>query len=94
MSLFKVDYTKEGPGIEKDAPQKNAFFRYFQLLWAKRFKILQGNLLYFAFNFVVLLVVLVLLYYLSSLAFTLTGNDMEILADKNFVDTFYRILRR
>ncbi len=92
MGLFKVDYTKEGPGIDKNAPPKRAFFRYFELLWAKRFKIFQGNILYFGFNLITLLIVFVILYYLSSFAFTLTGRDMSILEDPNMSDTFYRIL--
>ena len=95
MNLFKVNYAKEGPGVDKNAPPKRAFFRYWELLWRKRFKLIQSNLLYFAFNLIVLLIVLVLLYVLFSLSLTLTGTDLNAWAAANDglnVDTFYRMI--
>lgn len=95
MSLFKINYTKEGPGVDKNAPPKRAIFRYFELLWRKRFKIMQGNLLYFAFNLVVFLFVLALMYLLFSLSLTLTGTDLDAWAAAENglnVDTFYRMI--
>lgn len=93
MNLFKINYAKEGPGIDKNAPPKKAFFRYWELLWRKRFKLIQANLLYFAFNLVVLLVVLAILYVLFSLSLTLTGTDIDSLAGSDlYVDTFYRMI--
>ncbi|MBE7056727.1 MAG: hypothetical protein E7388_04720 [Ruminococcaceae bacterium] len=93
MSLFKINYDKEGPGIEKDEPQKRAFFRYIEMLWAKRFKILQGNLLYFGFNLIVLLITLVLMYFMFSLAVTMRGMDFNEWGAQDLnIDTFYRIV--
>jgi len=49
MGLFSSDrYFKPGKGIEKDAPQKNAFFRFFELYFRKFGKYVLVNLIYLA----------------------------------------------
>ena len=46
MSIFNR-YFKEGPGVEKDAPQKNRFFLFFELFGRKFTKLILLNVLYF-----------------------------------------------
>ena len=47
MKLFKfLDFTKDGKGIEKDAPQKRAFFRFWSRFWEKRYRLIGANFLY------------------------------------------------
>ncbi|MDR1892247.1 MAG: hypothetical protein LBQ48_04500 [Oscillospiraceae bacterium] len=43
------DYTKAGPGVEKNAPVKNRFFVFWEVLFRKFWKIVLVNLLFFAF---------------------------------------------
>lgn len=45
MSLF-ASYTKPGPGVSKDAPQKTAFFRFFEIFSRKFWDLVKMNLLY------------------------------------------------
>ena len=40
------DYTKEGPGIRKDAPKKKAFFVFFETYFRNFFKFFSINLVY------------------------------------------------
>lgn len=52
MNLFKKLYLKEGKGIEADEPEKRAFFRFLEILWLKRFKLVAVNFLYFLCNLI------------------------------------------
>ncbi len=47
MGIFGGNYSKVGPGISKDAPEKNRFFLLFELLGRKFFKLIQLNMMYF-----------------------------------------------
>lgn len=47
MGLFN-GYSKPGPGVSKDAPEKNRFFLFFELFARKFFKLLKLNLMYVA----------------------------------------------
>lgn len=40
------DYTKEGPGVRKDAPKKKAFFAFFEIFFRNFFKFISINLVY------------------------------------------------
>ena len=56
MGLFSNMYTKEGKGVEKNAPQKNSFFTFFEY-YARHFsKLLTGNMLYTIISFPVVTV--------------------------------------
>ncbi len=46
MGLFSNLYTKEGKGVEKNAPQKKSFFRFFELYGRNFSKLITGNMLY------------------------------------------------
>ncbi len=70
-----VNFTKEGKGIDKDAPQKSGIARYFEILWQKRFKLMGTNLLYILFSLPVFALVLFLLYFSTSFAMSLAGFE-------------------
>lgn len=46
MGLFN-GYLKEGPGVEKDAPEKHRFFLFFELFGRKFSKLILLNIMYF-----------------------------------------------
>ncbi|MBQ8165007.1 MAG: hypothetical protein IJZ94_04250 [Clostridia bacterium] len=51
MGLFKSEkYTKPGKGVEKNEKQKRPFFRFFELLWRKKYKLIGINLIYVLMN--------------------------------------------
>ncbi|MDY3928921.1 MAG: DUF624 domain-containing protein [Clostridia bacterium] len=58
MGLF-FNYTKEGPGVDKNAPKKKGIFLYFEILFRKIWKLCQANFLY-----VVCSLPMILIYYL------------------------------
>ena len=41
-----LDFTKEGPGVRKDAPKKKAFFAFFELFFRNFFRFFSINLVY------------------------------------------------
>ena len=43
------DYTREGPGVSKDAPKKKRFFQFFDLYFRKLSKLCSANLLFLLF---------------------------------------------
>ena len=47
MGLFKHNYTKEGPGVQKDEPRKKGISRFFQVLSRVGWDIFKANLLFF-----------------------------------------------
>ena len=49
MGLFTKNYSKPGKGVEKDEQQKRPFFLFFELFFAKFWKMIQLNLLYLLF---------------------------------------------
>ncbi len=46
MGLFTPNYSKPGPGIEKDAPEKNRFFLFFELFFTKISNLITINFVY------------------------------------------------
>lgn len=60
MGLFSGRYTKEGPGVSKNAPEKHRFFLFFELFFRKFSKLVWLNIIYF-----VTLIPLMLGLYLS-----------------------------
>lgn len=49
-----LDFTKEGPGVRKDAPKKKAFFAFFETYFRNIGRFVSVNLLYFALSLPVL----------------------------------------
>lgn len=45
MGIFGTNYSKPGPGIDKDAPQKKGIFRFFEIFFRKFSKLTQLNML-------------------------------------------------
>lgn len=43
------NYDKPGKGVDKDEPQKHAFFLFFELYFRKFWKLIEANLLFFVF---------------------------------------------
>lgn len=62
MGLFSRNWDKPGPGVEKDAPQKNAFFKYFELVVRKIWQLITQNLLFFLVTLPVIITVYMLAY--------------------------------
>ncbi len=89
-----VHFTKEGKGVDKDAPPKRAFFRYIELFWRKRFKLIGSNVLYFACSILMILLVVAMMYIVTSLSLTISGttNMNEWMSNQLNADTFYRIV--
>lgn len=59
MALFSNKrYYKPGKGVEKDAPEKNAFFKFFELYGRKFWRFIEVNLIYL----VVILPILMAIY--------------------------------
>lgn len=55
MGIFP-DYTKAGPGVDKNAPKKKGVFLYFELLWRYLWKFVQSNALYVAVSLPILFI--------------------------------------
>lgn len=77
MKLFrKLLYLDDGKGIEKGAPEKRAFFRFWEIFWLKKYKLVAVNFMYFICNLIPMALA-ALSYMLSvSLYFTLVGKSM------------------
>ncbi len=60
MGIFSFNYSKPGPGVDKDAPQKKGIFRYFEIFFRKFWKLLQVNMLYFLTSIPLLLILYIL----------------------------------
>lgn len=60
MGLFSFNYSKPGPGVDKDAPQKKGVFRYFEIFFRKFWKLIQANMLYFLCSLPFLLIMYII----------------------------------
>ena len=71
------NYSKPGPGVEKEEQQKRRFFLFFELFFRKFWKLIQLNLLYLLFWIPPLIAGTLLTPYnatLAYLAFFLVGT--------------------
>lgn len=57
MGLFGFNYSKPGPGVDKDAPKKKGIFLFFELFFRKFWKLIHANMLYFICSIPMLLIV-------------------------------------
>ena len=46
MAIFKYDYNKEGPGVDKNEAPDNAFVRFFKVIWTKFGQLVILNIVY------------------------------------------------
>ncbi len=75
MSLFQ-NYEKSGAGIAKNAPEKKPFFRYWELVFNKFWKIIEINMLMAAAFLPLILAAVVIYYFIQDY----TGTAMLIAA--------------
>jgi len=61
------DYTKEGPGVPKDAPPKSRFRIFFEVLGRKFWNIVKVNLLFGIFNIPAIIFLVIFAVYLQAL---------------------------
>lgn len=85
MGIFSKMYTKEGKGVEKNAPEKNSFFKFFELFGRSFNKLVSGNMLYVIFAFPLLTVGLAEagLTYICRAA----ARDQHTFVGSDFMDT-------
>ena len=70
MGLFSnKSYYKPGKGVEKDAPQKNAFFHFFELYGRKFWRFIEVNFIYLLVLLPILLAVYTEVYDTMSTTF-------------------------
>jgi len=73
MGFFGGGFTKEGPGVDKNAPKKKGIFLYIEIFIRKFWKIVQLNLLYTLFS----IPMLVLLYFLAPVSTDFTARIVQ-----------------
>ena len=75
MKLFNSNrYTKEGKGIDKDKPEKKPFFKFWEIVWFKRFKLIALNFMYFIPNLIAAALAGLSYYTATSLFYTLSNQ--------------------
>lgn len=63
MKIFNmVHFTKEGKGVDKDAPPKKPFFRFFDIFFRKFYKLMRLNFLFIIFNLPATIITVFLIY--------------------------------
>ena len=78
MKLFNSNrYTKEGKGIDKDKPEKKPFFKFWEIVWFKRFKLIALNFMYFIPNLIAAALA-GLSYYTATSLFDTLSNQKTI----------------
>lgn len=87
MGLFSFNYSKPGPGVDKNAPKKKGFFLYFEIFRRKFFKLIQANMLYFLCS-LPFLVIIFFLTPVGNLSQTLADSIIQQNAEVNFNDVY------
>ena len=82
MGIFGGNYSKPGPGISKDAPEKKGIFRYFEMFFRKFWKLLQLNMLHFVASipFMVIMFFLSPTDYLVNLVFGAVTDEATFIS--------------
>lgn len=82
MGLFGNNYSKPGPGVSKDAPEKKGIFRYFEMFFRKFWKLLQVNMLYFVASipFMVIMFLLSPTDYLVNLVYSSITDEATFIS--------------
>lgn len=81
------DYTKEGPGVPKDAPPKSRFRIFFEVLGRKFWNIVKVNLLFGLFNIPAIIFLVLFAGYLQLLITQNTGLNPEEISQNLFFGT-------
>lgn len=75
MKIFNSNrYTKEGKGIEKDAPEKHGFIKFWEIAWFKKYKLTAINFLYFIPNLIAVFFAVLSYFVSTSLFYSLSSN--------------------
>ncbi len=74
MGLFSRSFDKPGPGINPDAPQKRAFFRFFDIVSRKLWNFIKISLMYVA-----LMLPISILYFLAVIAIGGTNDSITLI---------------
>ena len=75
MKLFNSDrYTKEGKGIDKNAPEKHGFIKFWEIAWFKKYKLIAINFLYFIPNLIAVFFAGLSFFVSTSLFYSLSSN--------------------
>lgn len=81
MGLFSINYNKPGPGIDKDAPKKPAFFIFFEVFKRKFWNLLKISIMYAIFN----IPAVIMSYFITSMFL------QKITVDGGFGDLYIRM---
>lgn len=94
MGIFGFNYSKPGPGIDKDAPQKKGIFRYFDIFMRKFWKLIQANLIYFLCSLPMLFILYITAPLSSGMVTSLTsGLSLDAADAETFAATMHLTLR-
>ena len=75
MKLFNSDrYIKEGKGIDKNAPEKHGFIKFWEIAWFKKYKLIAINFLYFVPNLIAVFFAGLSFFVSTSLFYSLSSN--------------------
>ena len=74
MGLFRAGFTKPGPGVSKDAPEKRRIVVFFEIFFRKFWKLAQANLVFLA----MCIPILVLMVLLNMLMIAIGANGVFV----------------
>lgn len=74
MGLFTPMFTREGKGVDKDAPEKNRFFLFFELFFNHFFSLVTLNFVYCVTMIPLFLGIIISVDFSSGWPFKLTGD--------------------
>lgn len=76
MKLFNSNrYTKEGKGIDKNAPEKHGFIKFWEIAWFKKYKLVAVNFLYFIPNLIAVFFAVLSYFVATSLFYSLSSSS-------------------
>ena len=75
LKIFNSNrYTKEGKGIDKNAPEKHGFIKFWEIVWFKKYKLVAINFLYFIPNLIAVFFAVLSYFVSTSLFYSLSSN--------------------
>lgn len=77
MGLFGGNWSKAGPGVDKDAPQKKGIFLYFEIFIRKFWNLIHANVLYFTAS----ILFLVMLYVVAPIPTTVVNSMTQTMME-------------
>lgn len=90
MGFLSNRYSKPGPGVDPDAPQKRAFFRFFDIFFRKLTHFVKVNLLYAVTGFITALPIFILIFTVfSSIAYSKVDANTQLAAYASLILAFF-----